>query len=177
MQLISNRKFISKFGAEKCCMKTIILNQMQIERIIKRIAYQIVEHAYEEATITMVGIKPRGVWVVKKLQEELNSLASFNIELCVVTAESQEDFDAIKNQVESRLVVLTDDILKSGETMMLAASRISLMNPKRLITACLVDRKHRRFPIHSDFTGLSLATTIQEHLTLDIDNGPVIYLD
>jgi pyrimidine operon attenuation protein/uracil phosphoribosyltransferase len=158
-------------------MKTIILDETQIERIIKRISYQIVEQCFEEEAIILVGIKPRGIWVVNQLNQTLKEISELSIEVVSVIAENQADFDKISLTVAGKCIILVDDILKSGTTMMLAAARISLMHPSRLLTACLVDRKHRKFPIQSDFTGLSLATTIQEHLTLDIEGGPVIYLN
>lgn len=158
-------------------MTTVILDKTQIERIIMRISYQIVERCFEEKSIILVGVKPRGIWVANQLSASLSRISDMNIKVVAVTAEDQADFDNMLSNIENECVVLVDDILNSGTTMMLAAARISLKSPSQLLTACLVDRKHRKFPIHSDFTGLSLATTIQEHLTLDIEGGPVIYLN
>lgn len=158
-------------------MKTTILDKTQIERILKRIAYQIVEQCFEEKSIILVGVKPRGVWVAEQLKASLNEISSIEVELFFVTAELQDDFEKESPTIANNCVILVDDILNSGTTMMLAASRLALKHPSRLLTACLVDRKHRKFPIQSDFTGLSLATTIQEHLTLDIEAGPIIYLN
>ena len=158
-------------------MKTVILDKTQIERILRRIAYQIVEQCFNETEIVLVGIKPRGVWVANQLLDNLKSISELKVSMVTVTAEVPEDFIKIANTVENACLILVDDILNSGTTLMLAASRIVLLNPKRVLTACLVDRKHRKFPIQSDFTGLSLATTIQEHLTLDIENGPMIFLN
>lgn len=158
-------------------MKTIILDKIQIERIIMRVSYQIIERCFEEKSITIIGIKPRGIWVANTLKDSLSKISTLKIEVLAVEAEDQADFDNKLSSIENQCVVLVDDILKSGRTMMLAASRIALKSPSQLLTACLVDRKHRKFPIQSDFTGLSLATTIQEHLTLDIEGGPIIYLN
>lgn len=158
-------------------MKTTILDKTQIERILKRIAYQIVEQCFEEKSIILVGVKPRGVWVAEQLKSSLNQISNVEVSLFFVTAEFQDDFEKESPAIENNCVILVDDILNSGTTMMLAASRLALKRPSRLLTACLVDRKHRKFPIQSDFTGMSLATTIQEHLTLDIEAGPIIYLN
>jgi pyrimidine operon attenuation protein / uracil phosphoribosyltransferase len=158
-------------------MKTTILNNTQIERILKRIAYQIIEQCFEEKSIILVGVKPRGVWVAEQLKASLNQISNIEVSLFFVTAEIQEDFEKEQPAIENNCVILVDDILNSGTTMMLAASRLALKRPSRLLTACLVDRKHRKFPVQSDFTGMSLATTIQEHLTLDIEAGPIIYLN
>ena len=109
----------------------------------------------------MVGVKPRGVWVAEQLKASLNEISKIEVELVFVTAEIQDDFEKEQPSIANNCIILVDDILNSGTTMMLAASRLALKRPSRLLTACLVDRKHRKFPIQSDFTGLSLATTIQ----------------
>lgn len=158
-------------------MKTVILDQTQIERIIRRIAHQIVEHCFEEPEIIIIGIKPRGTWVAQQIDAQLKSLINTPITMLSVNADSKDDFDSIASQITGKCLIIVDDILNSGKTMMHTAAHISLRNPSKLITACLVDRLHRKFPIHSDFTGLSLATTLQEHLTLDIENGPIIFLN
>jgi len=158
-------------------MKTIILDDTRIERTIKRIAFQIVEHCHEHDAITLIGLKPRGVWVAEKIQVALNEISEFKVNFGAIDIDDLSALHGIAGSVEGQSVVLVDDVIKSGETMMIAASAIVNLKPQMLITACLVDRKHRRFPIQCDFTGLSLATTMQEHIQLMIKPKPTIYLE
>ncbi|HAQ70808.1 MAG TPA: hypothetical protein DCR48_07525 [Flavobacteriales bacterium] len=158
-------------------MKTIILDHTRIERTVKRIAFQILEHCHEDTEITLIGVKPRGVWVAKQIESALSEISEFKVSFGEIEVENLGDLNSLESIITGKSIILIDDVIKSGETMMIAASAIVNLKPKLLITACLVDRKHRRFPIQSDFTGLSLATTIQEHIRLVIDPVPTIYLE
>lgn len=158
-------------------MNTVILDDIKIDRILRRIAYQIVENCHGQDHIMIVGIKPRGVWVAKRLSENLKVLSSATVILETIAFDKTLNALEVPSNVEGKTVILADDILNSGTTMMLAASKLAQMKPAHLYTACIVDRKHRKFPIHSDFTGLSLATTINENLRLVIEPKPVIYLE
>lgn len=152
--------------------ETIVLSTEQIRRILKRISYQVIEAFGDDKSIIVVGIPPRGIWVAEEVVKHIQSISNIRCEL--VAYSEQNDKSLI--EVTGKDVLLIDDIVNSGGTMMKTAGEISLAGARTLKTACLVDRLHRKFPIHSDFTGLSLATTIQEHLTLSVSPEPTITL-
>jgi len=158
-------------------MRTIILDHQRIDRIIKRIAHQVVEHCYTQDRIIVVGIKPRGTWVADQIVAQLKDIAPMQIDQHTIDVDAIDSASLVAAKIKGQYVVLVDDVIKSGHTMMLAASALMKFEPSMLITASLVDRKHRKFPIQSDFTGLSLATTIQEHLKLEIKPKPTLYLE
>lgn len=158
-------------------MKTTILDTTKINRILRRIAYQCVEACYDEEMILIVGVKPRGVWVAEQIANHLKDLSSIKHTIVAMEADDDQVLREHAETIKNGCVLLVDDIINSGLTMMQAAALVTAHEPRRLITACLVDRKHRRYPIHSDFTGLSLATTIQEHLSLIIEQEPIIVLE
>ncbi|MEQ9186676.1 MAG: phosphoribosyltransferase family protein [Cryomorphaceae bacterium] len=158
-------------------MQTIIMDDVRIERTLKRIAFQILENCYQEEEITIIGIQPRGVWVAQQLIKNIGKISKLKVKKASINVDDLGDFASLKSSISGRSVVLVDDVVKSGHTMMQAASAISNYEPAFLMTACLVDRKHRRFPVQSDFTGLSLATTLQEHIRLVIDPKPTIFLE
>jgi pyrimidine operon attenuation protein/uracil phosphoribosyltransferase len=62
------------------------------------------------------------------------------------------------------VVILTDDVGNTGKTLFYALQPLLTEAPKKIQVALLIDRRHKLFPIHADFVGLSLATTIQEHI-------------
>jgi pyrimidine operon attenuation protein/uracil phosphoribosyltransferase len=75
-------------------------------------------------------------------------------------------------------VILVDDVLNSGKTLMNAASYIVSKDIKKMNTVVLVDRRHRNFPIKADWVGLTLSTTIQEHINVEIlKNDISVYLE
>ena len=152
--------------------ETIVLSTEQIKRILKRISYQVIENFGNEEALVVVGIPPRGIWVAEQVVDHIRSMSNIN---CDIIAYSERDTTPLID-VTGKNVLLIDDIVNSGTTMMKTAGEISLAGAHQVKTACLVDRMHRKFPIHSDFTGLSLATTIQEHLSLSITPEPNITL-
>ncbi|GAB5539765.1 MAG: bifunctional pyr operon transcriptional regulator/uracil phosphoribosyltransferase PyrR [Salibacteraceae bacterium] len=154
-------------------MKTEVLSHIRLERIIQRIAYQTLESLASEKHVVIAGILPRGIWVAKKLVEQLNEISDLQIDL----VELKIDDPKLEVNCEGKTVLLVDDIVNSGKNMMGAAGFLYQQHPHRVLTACLIDRMHRRFPIQIDFTGQSLATTLQEHLTLVLDDKPRIILE
>ena len=157
-------------------MKTVILNPVNIERILRRIAYQVVESSDSAKEVTLVGMMPRGSWVADQLTANLNAISKLKIKRLDVDVDKLESLESERGNLEGKEVILVDDIINSGSSMMRVAGALISFNPNSLITACLVDRKHRKYPIKCDFAGLSLATTLQEHLKLEIEPEPTIYL-
>ena len=157
-------------------MKTVVLNPANIERILRRISYQIVESTEGDLEITLIGMMPRGAWVADQLVSHLSEISKVRVKRLDVDADDVETLSAESSAVKDKEDVLVDDIINSGVSMMRVAGAIMQFEPRCLITVSLVDRKHRKFPIKSDFTGLSLATTMQEHLRLEIKPKPTIYL-
>lgn len=158
-------------------MKTIILDSTRIERILQRIAFEILEHCHSLERVTLIGILPRGEWVANRIKENLTQTSNLSIDLITLKISDLGALSKQQDLIDGQHVLLVDDVIKSGQTMMEAASAIMQFKPKQLITISLVDRKHRRFPIHSDLTGLSLATTMQEHIHLEIEPKPMVYLE
>jgi pyrimidine operon attenuation protein/uracil phosphoribosyltransferase len=76
-----------------------------------------------------------------------------------------------------KTIFLLDDVLNTGSTLMFAANFLIQFPIKGLRTVILVNRKHRLFPIRADFVGLSLATTLKEHISVDFsDKNNGVYL-
>ena len=45
--------------------------------------------------------------------------------------------------------------------------------PKKIQTLALVDRTHKTFPVHTDYVGFALATTLQEHIFVEV-SGEIV---
>jgi pyrimidine operon attenuation protein/uracil phosphoribosyltransferase len=79
--------------------------------------------------------------------------------------------------LQKKVIILVDDVLNSGKTMMYALKPFLAADIKKIRTVVLIDRNHKRFPVAADFTGLSLSTTLQEHVSVEFDkNGAAVYL-
>ena len=68
------------------------------------------------------------------------------------------------------IVILVDDVLNSGRTLIHAVRHILEGQPREVHTAVLVDRKHRAFPIRADHCGLTLSTHLNEHIVVDLSD-------
>ena len=85
----------------------------------------------------------------------------------------QDDEIDFKNQT----VVLVDDVVKSGKTMMYGVQLLMRKPLKKLITAVLIDRNYKQYPIKAQVVGLSLSTTMQEHVSVVLGENESVYLE
>ena len=75
---------------------------------------------------------------------------------------------ASKEEIQSKVVVIVDDVLNSGKTLIYAVKHILDSGPKGVYTTVLVDRIHRSFPVRADYCGLSLSTHLNEHISVKL---------
>ncbi|WP_194850762.1 phosphoribosyltransferase domain-containing protein [Nonlabens antarcticus] len=152
-----------------------ILNHDQITNKIRRIAYQIGEVYMEHDQIVLAGIADGGFVLAKKLKEHLAQICDFEVILCEVTMDKQNPLDSVKTSLdaaayENKGIVLCDDVLNSGTTLMYAVRHFLEVPVKKFKTAVLVNRNHKKYPVKADFKGISLSTTIEEHVQVDIES-------
>lgn len=149
--------------------KNIILNNQEIEHKTRRIAYQIYETFVEEEEVIIAGISKSGYVFAEKIAQMLTSISELKVTLCEVHIDKNNPSNEIttslnKSQYENRGLVLVDDVLNSG-TVLAYGIRFFLDVPlKKFKTAVLVDRNHKKYPVKADFKGISLSTSLQEHV-------------
>lgn len=154
--------------------KSLILNSKQIQQKINRIAYEIYENNYTEKEIIIAGIVGNGYLFAQKLANVLNTISSIKITLTeVIVNKGNPASEEVKagvtgKELKNKVIVLVDDVLNSGKTLIFGTKPFLNFPVKRLTTVVLVDRGHNRYPIKADFVGLSLSTTLQEHITVEL---------
>lgn len=154
---------------------TQILTPADIARKTRRIAYQIAENNYEEKEINLVGIKEQGYEFASRLAEVIGSIPGFkarlfSIELNKVDPGQHEiKCEFTDKQIHGRPVILVDDVANTGRTLAYALRPLLDCGPSKIQVAVLVDRKHKQYPISADFVGLSLATTLKEHISVSLE--------
>ncbi len=155
--------------------KTLILNSKQIEQKINRIAYEIYENNYDEKDIVIAGIAANGYLLAKRIADVLQQISKIKVQLLEISFDKENPFTtavSIKlsdKELKNKVVILVDDVLNSGKTLIFGAKLFLSAPLKRLTTAVLVDRGHNRYPIKADVVGLSLSTTMQEHITVELN--------
>lgn len=149
--------------------QNIILNNQEIEHKTKRIAYQIYETFVDEQEIVIAGITTNGFVFAKKIAAELEQISTLKIVLCEVFINKQNVNAPIttslpKENYENKGLVLVDDVLNSGTTLIYGVKHFLDVPLKKLKTAVLVDRNHKKYPVKADFKGISLSTSLLEHV-------------
>lgn len=158
-------------------LKTVILNQSQIAQRINRIAYQVYEDNVDEQEIIVAGIAKSGFVFAEKIVDVLKNISALKIQLIevIIDKHSQTRKEIIlplnKEQLLGKVIILVDDVLNSGKTMIYALRPFLNADIKKIRTVVLVDRNHKRYPIAADYVGMSLATTLQEHVSVEFNQG------
>ena len=162
--------------------QNIILNHQEIKHKITRIAYQIYETFVDEEEIVIVGIASNGFVFAKKIATELEKIATLKVVLCEVYINKQNVNAPITTslsveQYENKGLVLVDDVLNSGTTLIYGVKHFLEVPLKKLKTAVLIDRNHKKYPVKADFKGISLSTSLLEHVQVVFeDKGDYAYL-
>ena len=149
---------------------TTILNATQSEQRIQRLAWQLYEDNYTEKEILLIGILQNGYPLAERIAAALRKIAPFQVHLfsLKIDKHSQDVGEPViapsLPALQDKVVVLVDDVLNSGKTLIYALKPFLRADIRKLRTVVLIDRNHRRYPIAADFVGLSLATTLQEHV-------------
>lgn len=163
--------------------KTIILNNEQIQHKTKRIAYQIYESNINESEVILAGIKENGFIFAKKIKDALTEISSIDVILCEVIIDKKKPRDPIAtsltaSEYKNKSLVLVDDVLNSGTTLIYAAKLFLEVPLKRFKTVVLVNRNHKKYPIKADFKGISLSTSMQEHICVEFEGKKALaFLD
>ncbi len=151
-----------------------ILNHQQIQQKIDRIAYQILEDNLDEEEVIIAGILPSGDKIAKRIKSVLDEIAPFKNTLIGIEIEKQSsslkakiDFDL--NDCSNKVVILVDDVLNSGKTLAYGFGVFRDVPLKKLRTAVLVDRNHKKFPMTTDYAGIALSTVLKEHVNVILD--------
>ncbi|MFB9052877.1 phosphoribosyltransferase family protein [Formosa undariae] len=163
--------------------KNIILTHDEINHKIKRIAYQIYESNVYEEEVILAGIDSNGYILAKKLKAVLSKISPIKPVLCKVSIDKKNPRNDIKTSLavedyKDKSIVLIDDVLNSG-TALIYGVRFFLDVPlKQFKTAVLVNRNHKKYPVKADFKGISLSTSLNNHVTVDFDSKQYeAYLD
>ena len=160
----------------------IILDTIQINQKIKRIAYQIYENNTTEKEVIIAGIIGNGYIFAEKLVASLQEISSLNVVICQVNINKKKPLENVStsldiNEYKNKSLVLVDDVLNSGTTLIYGVKHFLEVPLKRFKTAVLVNRNHKKYPVKADFKGVSLSTSIKEHVQVTFsENESSAYL-
>ncbi len=157
--------------------KNYILSKEVTQKKLRRMAYEILENNIEEEEIVLVGIGENGVVVAKVIQRMLEEISALKTILVTLKLDKKKPKEVLLNPVidfTDKVIIVADDVSNSGKTLTYALKPFLDFYPKRIRTLVLVERSHTSFPVRPDYVGLSIATTIQEHIFVEVENGELL---
>jgi pyrimidine operon attenuation protein/uracil phosphoribosyltransferase len=159
-------------------MKNYILTQQGAEKKLRRMAYEILENNSDEQQLILAGIRENGSVVARTIQRHLHEITGGRLTTRLITISLDKrnpgpvslsetpDFDG-------QVIIVIDDVASSGKTLLYAMKPFLDYHPRKIESLVLVERSHKAFPVQPDYTGLSLSTTLQEHIYVDADGDQV----
>lgn len=158
--------------------KKVILNDDQIRSKLKRISYQILETNLQSSELIIAGIESNGYLIAKELKKILNKLSNIEVTLCKVKIDKKNPRKPIetsigKEQYSNKSIVLVDDVLNSGSTLIYGVKHFLETELLQFKTAVLVNRNHKKFPVKADFKGISLSTSMQSQVMVEFKDSKI----
>jgi pyrimidine operon attenuation protein/uracil phosphoribosyltransferase len=172
--------------------KALIINPREMERMIIRIAHEIVERNNGTGGIALVGIRRRGVPLAERIQRHISRIEGVDVPFGSLDITFyRDDLERIAHQpvvgttdimfdLENKVIVLVDDVLFTGRTVRAAMDAIvDYGRPRAIELAVLVDRGHRELPIRPDYVGKNVPTSHREVVSVrvqEIDELDAVYI-
>jgi pyrimidine operon attenuation protein/uracil phosphoribosyltransferase len=156
--------------------KNYILGPEVAAKKLKRMAFEILENNFGETSFVLAGIRESGTVIAETIHRLLNEISGLQSELITVSLDKKNPTTVRLSQpvdFKNKVVILIDDVSNSGKTLLYAIRPFLDSSPKKIQTLVLVERSHNAFPVKPDYVGLSVATTIQEHIYVEVEKGLV----
>ncbi len=159
---------------------SVVLEQSEIERSLKRIAHEIIERNHGLDSVILMGIPTRGVTLAQRIGEFLKriekpvpvgtlDITMFRDDLRLRPPRALAKTEIPAEGIEGKDLILVDDVLFSGRTIRAALDAIGeLGRPRSVQLAVLIDRGHRQLPIRADFVGKNIPTNARENVKVQL---------
>jgi len=167
--------------------KTEILAPEKVDRILNRIAYEIIERNKGASTLEIVGIRRKGSRLAEILARRIAEIEPVRLHPNDLDVSAYRDdrpagasveASHIESDMAGRDVILVDDVLFTGRTARAALDAIvHYGRPRSIQLVVLVDRGHREFPIHPDYVGRKIPTKHRERVVVDVDASLAVYIE
>ncbi|MCI5969688.1 MAG: bifunctional pyr operon transcriptional regulator/uracil phosphoribosyltransferase PyrR [Clostridia bacterium] len=161
--------------------KSEILDSTSFNRVIKRIAHQIIEKNSDVQNIAIIGIKTRGVPIAERVAKSIFEIEKLKVNVGVLDITLYRDDlthispDPVINatdipfDINNKTVVLADDVIYTGRTVRAAMDAVmNIGRPSKIELFTMVDRGHRELPIRADFVGKNVPTSHSEMIKVNL---------
>ncbi len=163
--------------------KTILLNASAVQRVLTRMAHEIAEKNDQSKDVVLVGVQTGGIHLARRLGGVLTGIWGHSVPVGTLDVSMHRDDvgrhitpnvhpTEIAFDVNSKTVVLVDDVLFSGRTTRAAMDALNDLGRARQIQlAVLIDRGHRELPIKADFVGKNVPTSLDERIDVQLQEA------
>lgn len=153
-----------------------ILSADDIRRTVMRLASEVDERCRDLSQVVLIGIQTKGVPFAQMLAKQIEVLEQIKVPVAVLDITFyRDDLDLIAVRtpgktempvdINDKIVILVDDVIYEGRTIRAALNAVSEYGrPNNILLAVLIDRGHRKLPIHPDFVGKRLPTAREEQI-------------
>lgn len=153
-----------------------ILDAGSVKMKLQRMAFEIIENNLEEKRIILAGILDNGSVIARTMQRILTENSSMQVDLINISLDKKAPGEITLSErpdFSDQVIIVVDDVANSGKTILYALKPLLEYLPKKIQTMALVERTHKTFPVHLDYKGLSVATTLQEHIYVEVKGEEV----
>lgn len=173
-------------------VKSKIIDAEGFDRILTRMAHEILEKNKGSHNLVLMGMRTRGEFLGKRIAEKIKLIDNVDLPFGVLDVTLyRDDFRTRLKQPEVSVsnitfdinekdIILVDDVLFTGRTVRSALNAIMDMGRPSSIQLCiLIDRGHRELPIRADYVGKNIPTSHNEEIKVKIkehDGEDAIYI-
>ena len=156
-----------------------VLTKEVAEQKLQRLALEIAEQLEgDDAEIIIIGIRISGKVVADKVGALLSQYLTVPIKIISVILNKVNPKEVFLSEpnidFNNKNVIVADDVVNSGKTLLYALRPLLYFQPKRIQTLVLVERMHKLFPVKSDYIGLTVATTLNDNIIVESKDGEII---
>ena len=157
-------------------LSIMILDKDTAEKKMRRMAMEIAERNHDKSSLILIGIKENGIFIAHKIAEFLKPNFVGDIDIIELSMDKRNPGEIVLSKsidFNGQSVILIDDVANSGSTMLYAMKPLLEFHPAQIETVILVERTHKKFPVAVNYVGLSVATTQQENIIVEVESGEV----
>ena len=158
--------------------KRYILNQAAIAQKLHRMSLELAENlSGNDAPVLLIGIRNSGSTMAEKIGNLLKQYITNPMQIISMQLDKDLPTDVTLSEkvaLSGINIVIIDDVANSGRTLLYALKPLLEAHPKSIQTMVLIERMHKLFPVKPDYVGLSLSTTKENHIQVEVMNNDLI---
>jgi len=158
--------------------KRNILNKEVAEQKLLRLALEVAEQlSGDDAALILIGIEHRGTVIAQRVGALMKPYLKVNIEIISASFDKSKTKEIILSKeidFNDKNVLVVNDVSNSGKSLFYAIKPLLNYYPHRVQTLVLIERMHKLFPIKPDYVGLSVLTTAQDYIHVEVEDDKVM---